>query len=226
MTGGGERAAEQGDDSCQAGEGDAAPAPPNKGHLQKEPPARLAGMLTDSGPNLELSSQLLTQPGDSLSPSAVGGARLPIPGALRAPLSQAGSGTFPTFRLWGVTKHRVYFPLQQGLQHCCGQVLESVPCFCRKGRMAILSCFKALGAYKQCASPKCCYLPQCCRPRLWQSRKNQVFWAVPYTIYFCQLWARDAAWEIETGDKPGVGCERSKTLQKEQSSLVTALLIW
>lgn len=143
-----------------------------------------------------------------------------------AALSQLGSGTFPMPHLCGVIKQGVYFLLQQGLQHCCGQVLRSVPRFWRKGRMAILSCFcKALGAYKQCASPKCCCFPQWCRPRMWQSKKNQLFWAVPYPIYFCQPEAHDAAWEIGTGDKPGVGCEISKTLQMKQKSLVTVSVL-
>lgn len=147
-------------------------------------------------------SQLLSWIGNILSCSAVGCAWLPTPGALRAALSPSGSGTFPTPCLCGVLKHGAYFHLQ-GL-HCCGQVFKSVLHFWRKGRMAILSSFcKALGAHKQYASPKCCYLPQYCRPRLWQSKKRQLFWAVPYTIYFCQPWAHDATWEIGTGDKAG-----------------------
>lgn len=158
----GERAAEQGDHGFRAGAGGAVPAPPNKGCLQKGPPAKLAGMLTDSGPNLELSSQPLTRVGDSLSRSAVGCARLPIAGALSCSEPVWKSMAFPIPPLCGVIKQGVYFHSQWGLQHCCGQVLISVPRFWRKGRIAILSCFcKALGAYKQCASPKCCCLPQC-----------------------------------------------------------------
>lgn len=64
------------------------------------------------------------------------------------------------------------------------------------------------------------FIPQCCRPRLWQSKKSQLYWAVPYAVYFCQPRAHGTAWEIGTGDKAGVGCKRSKTLQREQESLV------
>lgn len=49
MTGGGECAAEQGDHGCQAGAGGTGPAPPGKGCLQKEPPAKLAGILMEWG---------------------------------------------------------------------------------------------------------------------------------------------------------------------------------
>lgn len=125
-------------------------------------------------PNLELSSQPLTRSGDRLSRSAGGGARLPTTGALRAALSQPGSGTFSTPCLCGVIKHRAYFHLQQGLQHCCAQICVLL---WRKGRMAILSCFcKALGAYSVQALRAAIYHsaadPGCGRAR-------RAFWAVP-----------------------------------------------
>lgn len=175
-------------------QGDAAPAP--KEGVSAE------GAPSQTGRDARALSQPLPRVGDIPSRSALGCARLPISGALRAAPSLSGSGAFPTPHLGGVIKHGAYFHLQ-GL-HCCEQVFKSVPHFWSKGTMAILSYFcKALGAYKQCASPKCCYLPQCCRPRLRQSKKSQLFWAVPYTIYFCQPQAHDAAWEIGTGDKAG-----------------------
>lgn len=166
------------------------PQPPKSGGLQKEPPAKLAGMHTDWA-HLELSSQHWPGWGEPVLQCCGGCAHDRGTQSCSEPV---WGGTFPTPHLWGVMKHRAYFHLQQGLWHRWGQALKSVPCFWKKGRTAILSCScKAFGAYKQCTSLKCCYLPQCCTPRLWQNKKSQLFWAVPYTIYFCQPQAHDTS---------------------------------
>lgn len=47
----------------------------------------------------------------------------------------------------------------------------------------------------------------------------------PYTICFCQPQAHDTAQEIGASDKAGVGCKRSKTLQKEHKSLVAVAVL-
>lgn len=129
MTGGGECAAEQGDRGCQAGAGGCCPSPPSKGCLQKETPAKLAGMLTDWGQN---QNSVPTAALDRGHPVLQCRGLCPAAHfrALRAAPSLSGSGTFPTPHLHGAIKHGAYFHLQ-GL-HCCEQVFKSVPHFWSK----------------------------------------------------------------------------------------------
>lgn len=152
-------------------------------------------MLTYSLPNLGLCKQQLTRMGDGPPSRAAGCARLPA-GVESQSCSEVIWKRDISPHLSRAIKCGVYFHLQQGLRHRCGQVPKvSVPHLRRKGRTAIRSCFcKALGARQLRASAECCHVRRCCRPRLWQSKQSRLSRAVPYAIYFCRPRAGDAAW--------------------------------